>query len=529
MISQIQKLVEQYQAYHVQKEIGPDIPTIKVDKVAVKIASLFERIRDLVDWQEEHLLRRSAVVRILRRRLVLRAPNEPLADLVVKDLIRGGYFPNGKIPESKISDARILLNKYLFVIDRFNYPNKKQARIFKDWLLDIAACEIEALLDPLIREEALIEYMVDKINKGLKIKNERLIVEKENLIFVGVCQALFKLEPSFISYQLIKKFVPGWSQLKIERDAAVLEEFIDNLPKWHEKITKLFFHPFGKKFYWLCENFDTPFLILGDVINDAVANKEIEKLDDLSKVDLMAMAKYRMRLANQRKKAERAAFFSTVSIFLGKMLLAFAFEMPFDIYITKEFDLVTLGLNIAIPPVLMGILVVFGLKSPSSKNEARVLEEVKKLYVGEASKYEIILPLIYSISFKAFLGLLYFIGTIITFSAIIYSLTKLHFSYFSQLIFIFFISLIAYSGSKIRQRSRELVIEEPTAGFFQSVGDFFTLSILELGRWLSGQLVKIKPVAVLFNILIELPVHFFIDFIEQWRIFLKEKKEKIIR
>lgn len=527
MSSQIQKLLEQYQFYWKQEKLPPDVPTIKVDKVVARIAALFERIRDIVDWREEHLLRRSAVERILRRRLILREPNEPLAVLVVKDLIRGGYFPNGKIPESKIDEVKILLNKYLFIIDRFNYPEKKQANLFKDWLFNIAACEIEALLDSPIREEALIDYMVAKIKEGLKIKNERLIVEKENLIFIGVCQALFKLDQSFITYQLIKKFIPNWSRLKIERDLPVLEEFIDNLPKWHEKITKLFSHPFGKKFYWLCENNDTPFLILGDVINDVVANKEIEKIKDLTKLELLALAKYRVRLANQRKKAERAAFFSTVSIFLGKMLLAFAIEMPFDIYITQQFDLLTLGLNIGIPPILMGILVAFGLKPPSSKNENKVIEEVKKLFTNEATKYEMALPISYSLSFKAFLGLLYFLGTVTTFGLIIYGLTKLNFSYFSQVIFIFFVSLIAFSGSRIRQHSRELVIEEPTTGFFQSVLDFFTLSILELGRWLSGQLARIKPVAVLFNILIELPIHFFIDFIEQWRVFLREKKEEI--
>jgi len=531
MTSEIHKLVERYQAYYGEKAVLPEAATIKVDKVAAKVAAFYERIRDIVDWSEEHLLRRGAVERILRRRLVLREPDQPLAELLLRDLIRGGYFPNGKIPETKIDEVKILLDKYLFLINNLSGFDKKQVRILNDWLLIVASCEIEETLDPPIREEALLEYMTSQMYERVTIKNHLTPEERENLIFISVRQSLFKLDIPIITHQLIKKFIPEWDQLKVDADSAALKKIAENLWRLYEKIGGLFRHPLAKKFYWLCERNDAPFSLFGDIVNEAVLDKEegVKKLEDPAKAELLALVKYRIRAQNQKRRSARAGFYSTLSILLGKMLLAFALEMPFDIYITHEFSLPTLGLSIAIPPVLMGMLVVFGIKTPSRKNETKVIEEMKKLLAGEKTMYEIKLPTPHSFSFKAFIGLLYAVGTAVTFGFIVYALTRLEFSYFSQVVFIFFISLIAYTGSNIRQRSKELIIEEPSAGFFQSVVDFFTLSILELGRWLSGELKRIKPVSVIFNVLIELPIQFFVDFIEQWRAFLKEKKEEIIR
>ena len=43
---------------------------IKVHQVSSRIAFLYERIRNTVDYKEEHLLRKTAIERILKRRLM---------------------------------------------------------------------------------------------------------------------------------------------------------------------------------------------------------------------------------------------------------------------------------------------------------------------------------------------------------------------------------------------------------------------------------------------------------------------------
>ena len=45
-----------------------DEEKIKVHQVSSKVAFLYEKLRNAVDYQEEHLLRKIAIERILKRR-----------------------------------------------------------------------------------------------------------------------------------------------------------------------------------------------------------------------------------------------------------------------------------------------------------------------------------------------------------------------------------------------------------------------------------------------------------------------------
>jgi len=78
------------------------VPNIHVDYVASKIATLYEKLRQVIDYQEEHLLRKNTIQRILKRRLLLSSDPEEIANPLISELIRGGYFLNDKIPETKI-------------------------------------------------------------------------------------------------------------------------------------------------------------------------------------------------------------------------------------------------------------------------------------------------------------------------------------------------------------------------------------------------------------------------------------------
>ena len=90
-----------------------------------------------------------------------------------------------------------------------------------------------------------------------------------------------------------------------------------------------------------------------------------------------------------------------------------------------------------------------------------------------------------------------------------------------------FTSLIAFTGTKIRKRSRELHVTEKKESFFQIIIDLFSLPVIRLGKWLLARWKKINILGVAFNVLIDTPFLIFVEFLEQWRYFLKEKKEDI--
>ena len=91
-------------------------PYIHVDYVASRIAFLYEKVRQVIDYQEEHLLRENAIERILRRRLFSAEPKEPFALSLVEELIRAGYFQNDSIPEERIGGVQTILDLSLIHI-----------------------------------------------------------------------------------------------------------------------------------------------------------------------------------------------------------------------------------------------------------------------------------------------------------------------------------------------------------------------------------------------------------------------------
>src|SRR3989339_1733453 len=102
-----------------------DVSKIHVDYVASKIATLYEKLRQVIDYQEEHLLRKNTIQRILKRRLLLSSDPEEIAKPLVFELIRGGYFLNDKIPQTKIKSIESILSKYIFLMENLPVGSEK--------------------------------------------------------------------------------------------------------------------------------------------------------------------------------------------------------------------------------------------------------------------------------------------------------------------------------------------------------------------------------------------------------------------
>ena len=78
----------------------------------------YEKIRNSVDYEEEHLLRKNAIERILRRQIIIEgvikeSKSENIAKHLLAELIRAAYLPNNQIPESKIDEVSHVITKYI--------------------------------------------------------------------------------------------------------------------------------------------------------------------------------------------------------------------------------------------------------------------------------------------------------------------------------------------------------------------------------------------------------------------------------
>lgn len=523
LAQQTQKLIQKYQDWYQSQKTKEGTAKIHVDEVASKVAAFYERIRGVVDWREEHLMRRAAIERILKRRLLLQKSGNELAAPFVNELIRGGYFPNDKIEETKIEIIKALLQKYLFILNNSAASSSEKIKVqLYDWLLSIAACEAEEVLDPPRKERALMDYMEDLMKERTSVPSGITEEEKNTQISIAVQKALFKLDRSIISYHLLKKQCPDWMNIS----QAALETTARDIYLIRNNIEKALSYNLREKFYQICERRDTPYLILGDVISeDPMAISE--KIKNGEFLENKIKENYQKRLRTLKKRLSKAALLATLSILISKMLLAFAVEVPFDKY-THQFNYLTLGLNILIPSLLMCFLVLT-IRPPKKENlQAVIIETIKIAYEKEKKDvYEIKLSKKRSWLMETIITAFYVFTFCLTFGLIIFGLKRINFGALSITIFLVFISLISYAGMKIRERSRELDVMEEKESVLTIFIDLFSVPVFRVGKWLSGQWVRFNIVVVLINFLIDLPFQSFVEFLEQWRYFLKEKKEEI--
>ncbi|MCX6720636.1 MAG: hypothetical protein NTW11_02425 [Candidatus Staskawiczbacteria bacterium] len=529
------KLIAQYNLANKQETEKPTAPTIHVDEVAKKVAAFYEQIRTIVDWKEEHLMRRSAIIRNLKRRFIDLEMNNfsetaNTAESLVLELIRGGHFPNDKIEESKIGDVQKIIDKYVYIIK--NNPESKAGKgglDFYNWIIDVTACEIEETLSPSIREMSLIDYMFGSMKEKIKVSEkiyEAGLLKKEFTyvqIYIAVCQSLFKLDKPMISYNLIKYRYPGWSTANDQLIADISEKMFKIWQKTEEDLA----NPLLNKFYYICEKYDTPYLLMGDILasgSGTVANE----ISEPSVLESLIKETYSKRLVTLKKRISRAAVYSTVSIFVTKVLSLVLLQVLIEKAMGNNINMKLLAADILIPTVLM-FLIVISIKKPSKKNLNLVTMETMKIaYKKEtADTYEIKMNRKKGTVVKTVLSLVYALSAFITFGALYKILNYFNFPLSSIIIDVIFIAIILFAGTAVSKRAQELTMEPEKEGFWSFVADIFFLPVQGLGRWISMKWKRYNALAALFNALIDMPFSAFVEFIEKWRYFIKEKKDEI--
>ncbi len=535
-----QQLIEKYQAWHQSLQPKEGVSFIHVDEVASRVAAFYEKIKGVVDWEEEHLLRKRAIERILKRRIILNQKNKEIAESLVYELIRGGHFPNDAIPETKITKVQKILNKHFFILENSaplspaspeaTETREKEKVCLRNWLLEIASYELEKTLSSCSKEEYLIEYMTQFMQERIRVKEGIIAIkglseeEEKSQIYIAVQRALFKLDSSTIGYNLLEKRYSGW--LELTPPSPLLSAIAQNIFSIKESIEASLNHPLADKFYNICEKYDTSYLILGDIIAED-PNRAEENLAKPEILEELIEKAYGKRLIKLKKRTKRAAIYSTLSIFITKIALALAIEIPVDKYLTHEFSYSVLWINVLFPPLLMFFLVAT-IKPPKKENLKVIMMEVMKLIFQRKQKdvYEIKIPKKRGKIMQGIIVGFYFLTFLVSFGIIIWALQKLNFGILSMIIFLFFISVISFFGMRIRERNKELTIEEKKETFFKSLLDFFFLPVVQAGKWLSARWTKLN-ISLIIAILIDAPFLTFVGFLEQWRYFLKEKKEEI--
>ncbi len=527
---QTKKLIEDYkELVALEKSYNEtDGEKVKVHQVSSKIAFLYERIRNAVDYKEEHLLRKNAIERILKRRLTTEKNEFNVAKFLIFELIRARYLPENKIPEKRIYEVAEIIEKYTLLINEIPEESdgeKIDSEYFFDWIVGVAACEIEEKIVPYKRESAIIEfakYIVDK-----KSKTPEKMISKEDRkiqIHIAVLRNLTKSDLSLIRYRLLQTKHREWFFAPSEELITKLAKNIDRLVN---DIERQINNPFGESFSRFVRKNLAFFTILEDVVYKDPKNisrifSHHFHIEDAIKE--ACVKKYK----EAKTKLRRAAIRSIIYIFITKMILALIIELPFDKYIVGHINYLALGMNLLVPPLLM-LIVILTIKVPSKKNTELIVSGIKEMIYDKYSSQPFVIKialsrgLFFSKMFRFFYALIF----LVSFGLIIFVLRKVDFNIVSIGLFLFFLSVVSYFGIRIRQGARELVVVKQKEGIISFAVDLFSIPILKMGQWLSVKLSNINVFVFILDFIIETPFKTFVEIFEEWIYYIKEERDKI--
>jgi len=535
--SNIQELIKGYKNYKESLEPQEKVPVIHVDEIASKVASAYETVIRVINWKEEQLVRRTAIERKLKRRLITEISgmklanninSEKAAEALVLESIRGGHLPNDQIPQNKIGVVQKILDKYIYILKRdLSSKNRKNRVQFYNWTLEIAACEIEETLAPPIRENTLISSMATLMENRIQMNPLDIINDEDKRIqiFIAVHRTLFHLDDPIISYRLLKYRHSNWNDASPE----TIEKIANNITEIRKDLDKDLHHPLSGKFFKICERYDTLWLLLKDIL-DSLIKKEgdiKEKLNDQKALKNILREAYDKRLKTLRRRLIKMAIFSTLSILIANSVSLFLVEVPLAKWLYGHFNPKAMAADIIAPTILMLFLTITT-KKPPKNNLAVITEEIGKIVYSKKRNdiYEIKSSKGINYIFNFFITLFYLVAIVISLGAIIWALRFFGLPPTSIFINTMIVAVIIFSGLVIRQRAKEITVDEKST-VWEFVLDVLSIPVAKLGQWLSSKWKKYNVVSVFVTALIDMPFLAFINFIESWSSFLKEKKAEI--
>ncbi len=512
----VEGLLESYRLYLEKKRPREEEPKIEVDEIASKIAAFYEKFRNLIDYQESHLLRKNVIGRALRRRIFLKdISGEDIAEPLIKEIIRSGYLGNNTIPESKISEVQRIIDNLLFFLEYGRSLSTSEGREFSEWIVGVTVCAIEETLATPEKDRLLATLMFQTLRRDLTIAGANVTDDvKDVLLFIAIQKSLFRVDNDQLHHRLLRLMFPEWENSNTENSSSVA----GSLFVTHKNVSDYLRHPLLPSFLKLCNHYNTVFQTLGDLVFSSKGFDDLEK--DVEEV-------YQERYRKQRGRLFRMAFLSIISFFLSKILVAVAIEVPIDLYIANHFSLFHTLLNIALPPFLM-LLIVASIRLPSRKNLHLVQRAVRSIvFEGEREAYTVQTPKKKSWFIWFLVHFIYLVVFVVTIRIIAAFLLSLGFSIANVVVFLLFTSLVTAVGVKIYNRSKDISLEKERPRFFNFLLDLFTMPLVTIGKWLIAGFRRFNIFVIFTNVFIEFPFQLIVEFFENLHEFVRNKKEEI--
>lgn len=501
---------------------------IHVSEITSLPAFAYEKLRNIVDYKDEYLLRKNAIRRFLKRRIVLPkfGGNPDKAALgLVRDLVLARYLPNDTMLESAVLELGKILEKYYRLLAEVASRGCHVSH-WREIVLGIAAVECDAYLVSPLERHAYASYAYHLLKPALALTDSPETDEVKNVqLVISLQRVLERADRDIIMYYLLRHYYHDWFTLPPPEAAGLLAPKLEAVLTAFQRTLE---HRLGRRLLPRVRRLLTPVLIMRDLIHTS-SSPPTELLVRPSRLEHLARETYVKVWRATRKRVRRKGFHAMVYIFLTKMLLAILIELPYERFVLGAIHYLPVAINLLFPPFLMAVITLL-IKSPGARNRETVVAAVNEAAYGSESSFyaphrlKTSPPTLWR---RLGFVLLYFLTMGITFSVLVDVLSKLGFNVLSGALFVFFVSLVSFFGLSLREQARQLKVVVGRDNLLSFVVDFFTLPIVAFGKWLSITFDRINIFVFILDYLFEIPFKTLLRVIEDWFAFLKERKEEM--
>lgn len=493
----------------------PETPMIEVDAAIRSIANFYERTRNTLEYGEADMLRRRAIERALRRMLQYGLSEDPeeTALEMLRELIRAGYFPNGELPETIASPIS-------FILERLSAASQTVNPLFLDELVRFAVYEIEDTIFPdrAAAQAATVSFVIEVCDERLRWP-QRTQESKAHraFLFVAAHKVILRADETRILYAFVRDALPGWR----EATALNVAELSDAFERVLGAAKRTVAHQRSEQYARVIRKFSASFQMLEDV----VAAPDAEHLSELQ-IERRLEDAVAARIEEVKGKLKKAAVRATLYVFLTKMAVGLAVELPLNMYLLGTLALWPFVINLMFPPVLM-FMVAFTARPPKPAVAERIIQDAMRIAAEERVLGVAKLPKTRGLGQLAFFLLLMAAMGGLAISFMLRGAAALNFTFIDTAVFLMFLSVISLFAWRVRKPLRELAITR-SGGVLWLFTEVLMFPFLALGRFLADGFRQINVFLWMLDVFIEAPLKFFFASFEDLVAFLREKREEII-
>ncbi|MEK7617267.1 MAG: hypothetical protein AAB414_04375 [Patescibacteria group bacterium] len=496
--------------------------TISVNPVVSELASWYEKFRTAMDLRDDEVILRSAIERILKRRLVFSQSGQEIAAPLIRELVWARYFPDASVPEAKVLKVAQTIDWHLVLEKKIHQKHRLNHSQVYEWIIHLLSSEIEDILRPGNEKNLMSNFIYQLFKNRIEISDDSEET-RDIQVFIAVRRAYANDDLALIRFRLFRQLFGKLTEHNLEK---VAEHFGQAKNTFEQHLN----YPLKERIYNYINNQKVPFLILDDVLKENIG-KNPQLLGDEDSLNMAILNACNRRYKTVVGKVHRAIVRSVVFIFFTKALLALFIEGTFERFLYGEVLWASMALNTLTPPALM-ILVGLLIQTPSRENSFRILYKINSILfdvepnLGKSlilqKKPKRIDPILWV------LFIIFWLATFaLSFGAIIFILTKFGVNPLSQAIFVFFLAIVSFVSYRINKTAHMYILKDQKESIATISFDFFFMPFIQVGRKLTQAVSQINIILFIFDFIIETPFKGIVAFFEQWLLFLRTQREKL--